>query len=120
MNLEECYNAFGGDLEDAIAHLKNEDIIYRFTKRFLEDKSFGKLCDCVANEDYEEAFKAAHSLKGVCLNMCFKNLSKSACKITEFLRDKTNEEVDGKKCRELLTSVTKDYETLINAIRKLD
>ena len=120
MNLEECYNAFGGDLEDAIAHLKNEDIIYRFTKRFLEDKSFGKLCDCVANEDYEEAFKAAHSLKGVCLNMSFKNLSKSACEITEFLRDKTNEEVDDKMCRELLTSVTKDYETLINAIRKLD
>ena len=36
---------------------------------FLQDTSFQQLTDAMARQDVKDAFLAAHTLKGVCLNL---------------------------------------------------
>ena len=71
-----------------------EEIIDRFVLKFLDDRSYTKLIDAVNEQNYEDAFKAAHTLKGVCLNLSFERISNSVSILTEFLRNKKNDEVD--------------------------
>ena len=82
----------------------------------MNDKSYSYLADAVNSQNYEEAFKAAHTLKGVTLNLSFKKLSNSVCELTEFLRNKNNEQVDKPACDELMKLVTIDYNEVVNAI----
>lgn len=42
MNLEECYNAFGGSYEDIKMRLNSDALIKRFVIKFLSDTSYEK------------------------------------------------------------------------------
>ncbi len=58
---------------------------------FLDDDSYPKLEDALKKENVEEAFRAAHTLKGVCQNLGFTNLYQPAYELTEVLRAGTLE-----------------------------
>ena len=88
----------GANYEDVLKRLYNEGMICRFTLMFLND----------------EAFRAAHTLKGVCQNLGFTNLYQPTYDLTEVLRTGT---LEGTK--ELFDSVTCQYKITINAIRAL-
>lgn len=62
----------------------------------------------------KEAFRAAHTLKGVCQNLGFTNLYQPTYDLTEVLRTGT---LEGTK--ELFDSVACQYKITINAIRAL-
>lgn len=119
MNLQECYAAFGGDYDSVIDHIQSESIVHKFVLRFLDDKSYEKLVSAIESGNYEEAFAAVHTLKGVCLNLCFKRLSESTSGLTELLRNKSDDEVDRDKCLEALEVIKKDYCDVVETIRKL-
>ncbi len=51
--------------------------------KFLDDNSYANLKEAIAAGNVEEAFRAAHTLKGVCLNLGFDNLYKASSAITE-------------------------------------
>lgn len=87
MTVEECYQAMNGDYEAATRRMMNDTLIEKFLSKFLEDKSFGDLSHAWEEQDYEQAFKAVHSLKGVSENMGFDPLSTPAIELTEELRD---------------------------------
>lgn len=78
MTLEECYTAMGANYQDVLKRFYKSDMIRRFVKMFLQDDSFRLLTDAMAKQDVKEAFRAAHTLKGVCLNLGFDNLSSPA------------------------------------------
>ena len=43
------------------------------------------------NKNYEDAFRSAHTLKGVCQNLSFDRLYEVSNELTELLRDRTGE-----------------------------
>lgn len=112
MTLRECYEMMGGDYEDAVRRLMSETLLARFVKRSLEDESFRELLDALAEENWENAFRAAHTLKGVALNLSFARLAASASELTESLRDKK-----GPAPEALVLQVKADYEKTMAAVR---
>ena len=89
-------------------------MICRFTLMFLNDDSYPKLEQALKEGNVKEAFRAAHTLKGVCQNLGFTNLYQPTYDLTEVLRTGT---LEGTK--ELFDSVTCQYKITINAIRAL-
>lgn len=83
MTVKECYEQMGADYEGVLGRLRSEVLIKKFAKKFLDDGSFRSLKDNLAQKNGEEAFRAAHTLKGVCQNLGFDNLYKASFDITE-------------------------------------
>ena len=77
----------------------------------MDDGSFRLLGESFSNGNHEEAFRAAHTLKGVCQNLSFTQLYRSSNEMTEFLRGGT-----GLDAPELLAQVTADYRQTVDAI----
>lgn len=74
MTMQECYKAIGGNYEAVLGRLHSEALIQRFTLKFLEDQSYLQLKQALENKNYEDAFRSAHTLKGVCQNLSFDRL----------------------------------------------
>ena len=111
MTVKECYEQMGADYEDVLGRLRNEALIRKFAKKFLEDGSFQMLKDGLAKKDGEMAFRAAHTLKGVCQN----HLYEPSFDITEKLRSR-----DTEGCEELFAQVEEQYNKTAEAIRMLE
>ena len=113
MTVEECYNAFGGDYSEAIGRLGSDVLIKRFMLKFSSQCGYDSLCKAMEEED-EAAFTAAHTLKGVCMNLSFAVLGKSSSLLTEALRNGFSEEVPG-----LFGQVQEDYKKTVDAINEV-
>ena len=66
--------------------LGTEELVVRFARKFPADTSYTQLCEAMAQGDAETAFRAAHTLKGLCLNLGFESLYKVDAALTEELR----------------------------------
>ena len=74
MTTTELYGQIGGDYEDVLKRLNSDITVKRFVIKFLKDESFEKLCIAMAERNADNAFRAAHTLKGICLNLGFGDL----------------------------------------------
>ncbi|MGN0505710.1 MAG: Hpt domain-containing protein [Lachnospiraceae bacterium] len=119
MNLEECYESFGGSYQDVKSRLVRDTMIQRLVIKFLADTSYEKLSEAMTRKDYGEAFRAVHTLKGVSQNLSFDCLSQSANALTEVLRKWESESVDEEKCAQLWQQISVDYAAVTGAIREL-
>ena len=119
MTIQECYASFGGDFDDVRQRIPKDELIQRFALKFLDDKSYGQLEESLKNDDMDQAFRAAHSLKGVSQNLSFKNLGHSSGELTEELRHWESAPVDKARCEELFRQVSADYAAVIAAIKQL-
>ena len=86
MTTKELYNVIGGDYDDIISRFGNDNMIERFLKKFIDEKSFNEFKDAFQKNDYEKSFLTCHTLKGICLNLAFRDLAKPVCELTEELR----------------------------------
>ena len=116
MTIQECYEAIGGNYEEVLGRLQSEALIRKFTLKFLEDQSYPLLKQALGDNNYEEAFSGAHTLKGVCQSLLFDRLFEVSSELTELLRDRTGEKPGIKKKKK---KVTKEYEATIEEIKKL-
>lgn len=114
MTIEECYTKFGGNYGEVLARLGNEALIKRFLGKFLDDKSYSDIFKNLESGNNEEAFRAAHTLKGICQNLGFDRLFVSANTVTEALRNGKNDVND-----EMLAALKADYELTSEAIKSL-
>ena len=114
MTIQECYKAIGGNYEDVLRRLPNEALIRKFTLKFLEDQSYLQLKQTLENKNYEDAFRSAHTLKGVCQNLSFDRLYEVSNELTELLRDRTGEQPG---IPEAMEKVTEVYELTIEEIK---
>ena len=119
MQLQECYGIFGGSYQDVKSRLMNDALIQRLVVKFPDDMSFEGLSQAMERKDYGEAFRAAHTLKGVCMNLGFDCLSRSLSAMTETLRRWESEPVDEEQCKRIWQQISADYEAVISAISKL-
>ncbi|MGN0996284.1 MAG: Hpt domain-containing protein [Candidatus Ventricola sp.] len=115
MTIEDCYLAMGGDYAQVQKRLPSAALIKRFVAKFLSDDSFDQLCRAMQAGQREEAFRAAHTLKGVCANLGFDRLYGSASRLTEELRPEGS--VIPAAAAELLAKVEQDYAETTGAIR---
>ena len=112
MTLQDCYTALGGDYADVSARLRSDRLVRKFVLKFLEDKSCDLLRTSMAEKNYEEAFRAAHTIKGVCQNLSFTRLGESSSRLSDALRHGWTPEADG-----LAQQVEADYLVTAAAIR---
>ena len=106
----------GANYENVLSRLGgSEALVKRLVLKFLDDASYQKLEEQLLNKNVEEAFRAAHTLKGVCLNLGFDNLFTVSSDLTEKLRAK---ELDG--ADELFAKVKEQYEITVAAVKNLD
>ena len=115
MTIRECYNVFGGDFDGVMKRLIDENRVERFALKFLDESSMKQLRISLIEDDQEGAFRAAHTLKGVCQNLGFDNLYKASFDITEKLRGR-----DTEGCEELLAKVEEQYNNTVDAIHMME
>ena len=92
----------------------DEAVIKKFVLKFLDDNSDANRKEAIAAGNVEEAFRAAHTLMGVCLNLGFDNLYKASSAITEIFRAG---ELAG--AEEAFEEVEKQYNITVNAIKAM-
>lgn len=86
MTLREFYEAIGGGYEETLRRLPREAMVQRFVLKYASDGTFAMLTEAVAASDWETAFRAAHTLKGVAQNLGFDTLYQAAFALTEAMR----------------------------------
>ena len=87
MTLQECYAAMEGDYQDALGRLRSDRLVQKFVLKFLADGSYDLLTQSMEEENYAEAFRAAHTIKGVCQNLGLTRLLNSSSELAEALRN---------------------------------
>lgn len=81
--VETLYQIAGGDYAGVIGRLRTNERIAKFVTMFADDASYATLIDNMAAENWDEAFRAAHTLKGTARDMGFIDLSDRASEVTE-------------------------------------
>lgn len=112
MNLKMCYQQLEGDYEDVMSRLPREEMVQRFIFKFLDEKSYDELNTAMQESDYETAFRAAHTIKGICQNLSLTKLYESSNRLTEALRFKKYQEAE-----ELFNAFSEDYMQNISTIQ---
>lgn len=112
MTLQECYAAMGGNYDDVINRLRTERLVQKFILKFLNDDSYPLLRKSMEEKNYEEAFRAAHTIKGVCQNLGLSKLQDSSSRLCESLRNGYTPEADP-----LAEETARDYQLTVDTIR---
>ena len=116
MDVRTCYETMDANYEDALNRFLSEDRIKRFLGMFLRDTSYELLEKSLGEKDYETAFRAAHTLKGVAMNLALTRMAESSSELTEALRGGTpNGDIDG-----LYAAVSEAYKITRAAIEALE
>ena len=115
MTVKECYESMESDYEGVIGRIGSEGLVKRFVLKFLDDPSYLNLEKAIQEQNAEEAFRAAHTLKGICLNLGFDRLYKVSAELTEKLR---GSDLNGYEA--VYGKVQDEYKNTIDAIRKLE
>ena len=87
MTVKECYEIIGANYEEVESRLRTEERIKKFLLKVLNDKSYDLLCDSIKQKNMEEAFRAAHTLKGISQNLSLTTLYQSSNLLSEKLRE---------------------------------
>lgn len=105
---KELYNElknWGCDIDNAMERFMGDKELYETCLKVTAyDENFDALCSALEKEDVQEAFRKAHSLKGVIGNMGIEPMYSIVCVMVEALRkgelngmlDKYNELIDKK------------------------
>lgn len=86
MTVQEFYTAVGSDYNEVIGRLGKEERIYKYLDRFAQSNSIAEVDTALEAKNWEAAFRATHSLKGVCLNLGIGKLGASSSNLCEMLR----------------------------------
>ena len=86
MKLNEFYAAVDGNYEDAMERLQNEMFVGKFLRMLPRDGSMMLLEKAMADGRANDAFRAAHTLKGIALNLSLTKLAAACSQLTEALR----------------------------------
>lgn len=92
MTAKEAYEKLGGNYEDVLCRV-SEDMIPRLIGMLLRDTSYEDIRTGLKQQDYKLAFRGAHTLKGVALNLGLTPLSDKASILTETLRERQDNQM---------------------------
>ncbi|MCM1496177.1 MAG: Hpt domain-containing protein [Bacteroides sp.] len=109
--LKEQLKNVGVDVDTGLKRFMNNEALYmKFLNKFLTEPTYEQLQECIQKEDYPEAFRQAHTLKGVSANLSLTLLADSVSRLVELLRNCENptEEISV-KAKEYMNEITEKY-----------
>ena len=113
-DLQRFYDAIGSELKPVIERLGgNAEITKRFIKKFAADGSFGDLEKALDGNNTQEAFRAAHTLKGIGYTLGFQGLGDCAAKLCDKLREGLLPSAT------VLQQLETEYNRVLTAIKRL-
>jgi len=82
---------WGANVDEGLGRCLNNEAFYlKLVGKGLENPSFERLKETCEAGDYDQAFDAAHSLKGMLANLALTPILRPVEQITELLRAKTS------------------------------
>lgn len=118
MTLRECYDSIGADFDKAVTRMcGKESMLLKFALKFPSDPTYPALVSAYESGDMQTAFRMAHTLKGLCLNLGLDKLQASSSELTEALRDNDN---PAPNASELYETVKRDYEATTTALSSVE
>jgi len=114
MTIEEAYEQMGGDLQDFLGRVGTTRLATKLLLMFDKDPSYNELVDSFGRDE-AVAFRAAHTLKGVALNLGLKKLGQSASALTEALRP-GNAPVPFEEQQSMFLQIGLDYQMVMDTI----
>lgn len=117
MNVKDCYAAFGGNYEECVSRLRTDERITKFLIKMAGDESFKLLEKSLKERNIPKAFRAAHTIKGICLNLSVTRLFSSASRLTEALRGRQEY---GSDIDPLYEELKKDYKIFSVCVSQLE
>lgn len=114
MTVQECYESIGADFEGVLGRMGSEAMMKRFALKFLDEPSYRSLVKAVEEQNAEGVFRAAHTLKGICLNLGLDRLYEASASLTERFRGR---EFNGYE--EAYGKVQQEYQNTVDAIRTM-
>jgi len=114
MDIKEFYNSINSNYGEVFDRIPDDNFILKFVLKFMNDESFTNLKKAFEEKNVEEAFRAAHTLKGVCANLGFNQLFEVSKELTDVLRKKS---FDGSN--ELYQKVCDEYQKVIDGIKQI-
>lgn len=118
MTLRECYDSIGSNYTDTVSRMcGKESMLAKFVMKFPADPTYKELVSAYESGDMKTAFRMAHTLKGVCLNLGLDKLRESSSALTEALRDS---DAIADNAAQLYAQVKQDHEMTVNAINSID
>lgn len=89
MDVFAFYQAIGVNPQDVVKRLGNVALMKKYLDKFYNDPSYLNLQQYLREKNYGEAFRAAHMIKGICLNLELLPLTELSVRLSEILRDYT-------------------------------
>lgn len=117
MTVKEFYETVGGDYEDVMSRLRTDERVVKFLNKVAADGSFALLEKSLGERNIEEAFRAAHTLKGICMNLSLTRLYRVAAELTEALRGRSE---FGEDIIPMFDALKTEYERNVNAIKSVN
>ncbi len=114
MTVKESYQSIGADYDDVCKRFGGETLVKRFALKFQQDPSYENLVNSIEAGQAQEAFRAAHTLKGICANLSLTNLYSVSAALTEKLRDGKLEDYE-----EDYQKVKEQYQLTIAALSQI-
>ena len=112
MTAKEAYESVDSNYDNVLKRLGSEAMIKRFAVKFLDDPTFNELEQAL---EAGNAFRAAHTMKGICLNLGFDKLYEVSAALTEQLRGR---EIAGSEA--IYQQVVEQYDRLTAALKAID
>lgn len=117
-NFKSQLEQVGANVDTAVKRfMGNESLYIKFLLKFQQDESFSKIEQYVAEENAEEIFKAAHTLKGVAANLGLDGIASDASDIVELFRGRSDfSEADSGALETTLEHLRSTYGTLMGIL----
>ncbi|MBR1771599.1 MAG: Hpt domain-containing protein [Lachnospiraceae bacterium] len=115
MTIEELYAAIDSDYNEVLSRLINATLIVRLVKLYKNDANYASLCAGMEERDREKIFTASHTIKGLALNLGFKDLAATAAELCEATRNSYAENVPA-----LFEAVAGEQKKVMDLIDQLD
>lgn len=116
MTVKEFYEELNGDYEGTMSRLLKEERMVKYLRKLPDGPDYPDLMRNLAAENWPEAFRNVHTIKGVALNLGLSALAKVSSDLCEEIRNGPPQ-ID---LTEMTEAVTAEYQKTLDCIAGLD
>lgn len=114
-NIRERLIAAHIDVDEAMERFAgNYGLLERFLRRFPDDENYSLLQKYLEEGNTEDAFRACHTLKGLCANLSMNDMVETVSRQVEYLRAGNIQEA-----KAVMPHVSEKYDRMIAAVKDI-
>ena len=87
MDLQLVYKQLNGNYNEVMSRLMKEERVFKYLKKFTANSDYADFCRGYEAHDWELAFRAVHSIKGMALNLAITELAEVSSELCETMRE---------------------------------